>query len=96
MSTEVYIQSVRKSDYCPYDKVFLGQYRIKRELESNFEFEATVMGCYVYNIGNLEKAIAFVDKYRETIEIGGGYAYALSDYDSDSPDDFNFWIIIEE
>ncbi len=96
MSTEVYIQSVRKSDCCPFDKVFLGQYLIKRKLESNLSFEATVMGSYVHLVGNLEKAMAFMVEYKETVETGGGYTNALDDYNSDFPDDFTFWIIIEE
>lgn len=97
MSTEVYLQSIRKLDCCPFERVFLGGGHLKHKLKHDeLSFEASVMGCHVCNIGNLNKAREFINTYKEMIDASGGYTDALDNYNLDFPDDFTFWILVEE
>lgn len=99
MSADVFIQVIRKSDGCPFERIYLGGNRLRDEIRYDnnynvkFEMEATVMGCYAYKFVDRKEVEKFISENKETIESYGGYN--PEEYDEDL-DDFDFWLLIEE
>lgn len=95
MSADIYLQTIRVSDYCPVERTYLGGNGLRDEIvhEYNYALEATVMGVRVIDLTNLQLRRVFLDRHHDSIERGGG---SVDEDDWFDGTNNAYWIVIEE
>ena len=95
MSTDVFVEVVRKNDYCPIGKFFLGGNGTKNALFDVEMDEVTYSGRSVKAFINAESVTQFLDKYADDF-YSNNDVEEIDKYLMDiNRDDFAYWLTME-